>query len=370
VNQSAIPTEWCIDTHTDARAALAAYRLPARIDFGSVLAPVMVRADWRDGVWGRARLQAYAPLALDPAALCLHYAQEVFEGLKAYRVATPTPVIFRPDMNSARLNRSAERLSLPAVPEPMFRAALRAISAACAPFIPGASGQSLYLRPLLLGTQATLGVNPALEAVFLVIASPSAAYVTRPLKVVIERSATRAAAGGTGDVKAGGNYAAALLANAAARARGFDQVLWLDGGEHRYVEELTVMNVFAVIDGVLHTPSLTGTILPGVTRDSLLAIARRDGLTVHERRMGIDALLAAIRAGACTELFACGTAAIVASIAELADADGSRYELSQAPGPMAVRLRARLLDIQEGRAVDEFGWLDPVPLPESSDAGT
>ena len=335
---------------------LAEYRLPSPLGFGRELAPVMYRADFVDGHWLDGALQPYAPIPIDPAATILHYAQQAFEGLKAYRVDQPEAALFRPEMNYRRLVSSSRRLCMPAVPPDLFAEALSALTTTLAPFIPGGSGQSLYLRPFIMGTAPGLAVKSSDAFTFLLIASPSNAYFSKPIRVMVERENCRAAVGGTGADKTGGNYAASLLATTNCIERGFDQPLWLDPAQRRHVEELSGMNLVAVIDGALHTPRLNGSILPGVTRDSLLRLAPRLGFEVVERDLPIDELLEDIRAGRCTEFFACGTAAIVCPISVVGEADSSVTELPEI-GRIAGRLRAAILDVQEGRAGDPFGWM-------------
>ncbi|MEW5248830.1 branched-chain amino acid aminotransferase [Microbulbifer discodermiae] len=340
-------------------ACLRGFEPPERLGFGSVMAPVMFRATCQDGVWSSGELRPYAPLALDPAAKVLHYAQSCFEGLKAYRVRGNEVCLFRPERNADRLAHSAERLCMPAVPVSLFMEGVRTVAAYCANLIPASSGESLYLRPILLGTQPDLSVSASNAFEFLVIASPSEAYHTGNMRLWVERQDARAAPGGTGDAKVGGNYAASLRSTAQLKQRGFDQSLWLNPADHRSIDELSGMNFFAVMEGELHTPALNGSILPGVTRDSLIAIARHHGLVVHERVMDIDDLLALVQSGTCSEAFACGTAAIVSPISVLGDGEAS-YQLHQVPGPVSEMLRGALLDIQEGRAEDRFGWMQRV----------
>ena len=340
--------------------AMENFALPERLGFGQVFMPFMYRMDYRNGAWDEGSLMPYAPIQLDPAAKALHFAQAAFEGLKAYRGVHEQPVLFRPHMNADRMNRSAERLSMPRMDEKAFLKALSVITAHSAPFIPADRGYSLYLRPLMFGTQADLLLTPSDCCTFLVLASPSEPIISGPFSVLADRQGTRAASGGTGHVKASGNYGAALPSSVRANEMGFAQPLWLDAAEHRYVEELSGMNFFAVIGEELHTPFLSGTILPGVTRDSVIALARDSGRTVHERGIDIDELLADIRSGRCTETFACGTATIVAPIKAIGDR-GEVYELEHSDGPVARELRDELLDIQEGRAPDRFEWLYRIP---------
>jgi branched-chain amino acid aminotransferase len=339
--------------------ALQAFRVPERLGFGLVAAPVMYAVDWAEGDWGRGRLLPYGPIEILPGARALQYAELVFEGLKAYRVGRPWPNLFRPLDNCARLARSAERLAMPAVPEPLFLEALDAVAGALAPFVPDRSGRALYLRPFLFGTESGYMLRNSTTFRFMVIANPVEAYATGAIKVAIEREDVRAVPGGVGYAKAAANYAASLRASSAAVARGCTIALWLDAHAHRDIQELSGMNLFAVIDGALHTPALDGAILPGITRDSLITLARRRGYAVHERVMALDELLAQIRSGVCSEVFACGTAAIVAPVGALTERDGTEHVPRTVDG-VAAELRAALLAIQERRAPDPFGWTRDV----------
>jgi branched-chain amino acid aminotransferase len=350
-------------------ACLRGFELPERLGFGSVMAPVMFRAAYQDGCWSSGALLPYAPLALDPAAKVLHYAQSCFEGMKAYRTRDGGISLFRPERNAARMVHSAQRLCMPPVPESLFMDGVRTVTSYCANLIPGNSGESLYLRPFLLGTQANLSVSASNAYEFYVIASPSEAYHAGNMRLWIEREDSRAAVGGTGDSKVGGNYAASLLSIARLKARGFDQSLWLNPGNRQTIDELSGMNFFAVIDGELHTPQLNGSILEGVTRDSLLTLANDLDIAVHERAIDIDDLLAQVAAGSCSEAFACGTAAIISPISILGDSEQT-HKLAKAPGPVSERLRQALLDIQEGRAEDRFGWMRSVQQIDVSSALT
>ena len=333
--------------------------LPESLGFGVVKAPVMYRADYLDGKWQPGVLGPYQSIEIDPAAKVLHYAQEVFEGMKAYRVGGGEPLFFRPLENLKRLNRSAERMCMISVPEDIFVDGISLMTAYCEDLIPQSSGESFYLRPFLIGTSSNLGMGVSDTFTFVVIASPSAIYHSGNMKVQIEREACRAARGGTGAAKTGGNYAAALQSAARVQARGYDQSLWLDPVHMKYIEELSGMNLFAVIDGELHTPKLNGSFLAGITRDSIVDLAKHKGLVVHERDIDIQEVLDAIRSAHCNEIFACGTAAIVSPVSLLADADGSELNLPVVD-QLAAELRADLLAIQEGRARDPFGWTQNV----------
>ncbi|MCA0901596.1 branched-chain amino acid aminotransferase [Microbulbifer agarilyticus] len=349
-----------IKIQPEAIASLRGYEVPERLGFGTVMAPVMFRARYQDGRWSDGELVPYGPLALDPAAKVLHYAQTCFEGMKAYRCGSEIG-LFRPERNAERMVHSARRLCMPPVPEELFMDAVRTVVSYCATLIPVGTGESLYIRPFLIGTQPDLSVTASKAYEFYVIASPSEAYHAGNMRLWVEREDSRAAVGGTGDAKVGGNYAASLLSIARLKERGYDQSLWLNPGNRRTVDELSGMNFFAVMDGALHTPALNGSILEGVTRDSMLTLARDMGIEVHEREIDIDDLLALVASGTCSEAFACGTAAIVSPISELGDSE-NRYRLASAPGPIAAKLRAALLDIQEGRVEDRFGWMQMVQM--------
>jgi branched-chain amino acid aminotransferase len=343
-------------------AALASFVLPDTLGFGPVTAPVMFSAEWSDGDWGRGQLLPYGAIEIQPGARALQYAELVFEGLKAYRVGEATPNLFRPRENWQRLKRSAERLSMAPVPEPLFFEAIEAMVGSCHRFIPRESGRSLYLRPFLFGTEAGYLLRNSTTFRFMVIANPVEIYSSGPMRVAIERNDVRAAVGGVGTAKASANYAASLRASNAAVARGLTVALWLDAREQRFIQELSGMNLFAVIDGELHTPALDGAILPGITRDSLITLGRHLGFKVHERAMALDDLLAQILSGECTEVFACGTAAIVSPIGLLSDRDRREY-VPKRIDAVAAQLREALLAIQERRAPDPFGWTrDVVPL--------
>jgi branched-chain amino acid aminotransferase len=340
-------------------AAIERYQAPERLGFGLANAPVMFDAHWRDGEWQKGRLLPYGPIELWPGSRALQYAELVFEGLKAYRVGGRDPNLFRPEGNCRRFAHSAARLAMPAVPEALFFQGIGAVVHACLPIMPTQSGQSLYLRPFLFGTESGYMLRSSRTFRFMVIANPVEPYFSGAMKVAIERADVRAAVGGLGEVKAAANYAASLRASNAAVASGSAIALWLDGAEHRYLQELSGMNIFAVVDGELHTPELDGAILPGITRDSLLTLARSLGYKAHEERMALDELLGDIGTGRCSELFACGTAAIVTAIGALVEGDGREYRLRQSD-VVAKHLRESLLAIQERRAPDPFGWTRDV----------
>lgn len=340
-------------------ALLREYALPSPLGFGQELAPIMYRADYMDGTWQAGQLTPFGEVNINPAATCVQFGQQCFEGMKAYKVAHKKPTLFRPEANYERFSRSAARLGMPPPTPELFADALSQLVTAFEAFIPGGSGQSLYLRPTLLGLDNTFAVKSSERFCFLLLASPSDVYYGDPIKIMIERTHSRAAKGGTGAEKVGGNYAASLLATKRCIEAGFDQPLWLDAATHSEVEELSGMNFMAVINDELHTPALSGTILPGVTRDSILCIAKSMGIRVVERTMPVANLLTDIINGSCSELFSCGTAAIVCPISEIGDVGGARMALPET-GKLAIKLRGALLDIQEGRADDPFDWTVPA----------
>lgn len=328
--------------------------------FGVHFTDHMVRATWRraDG-WVDGRVQAYGPLQLDPAAAVLHYAQEVFEGLKAYRHADGSVWSFRPEANAARFARSARRLALPEVPEEMFLESLAALVAVDNAWVPSVGETSLYLRPFMFASEAFLGVRPAAEVTYLLIASPAGAYFAsgvKPVSIWLSQEYSRAAPGGTGFAKCGGNYAASLVAQSRAYDNGCDQVCFLDAAEHRWVEELGGMNLFFVYDdGSVVTPPVSGTILEGVTRSSIITLLGERGLTVREEKVDIASWRADAASGRLTEVFACGTAAVLTPVGRLVEPDAEH--VASGNFELTNSLRAELLDIQYGRAEDRHGWL-------------
>lgn len=343
----------------DVMPTLAGFSLPEELGFGEVKVPIMYRADYANGEWQSAQLTPYGNIEIDPAAKVLHYAQEVFEGLKAYRLGSQRANFFRPLENLKRINRSAERMCMIDIPESIWMDGISLMTAYSEPFIPNGSGKSLYLRPFLIGTKSNLGMGISDSFTFMVIASPSTIYHAGHMKIQIEREACRAARGGTGAAKTGGNYAAALQSAQQVQRRGYDQSLWLDPVEMKYIEELSGMNFFILQNGELHTPILNGSFLAGITRDSLITLAKHKGITVIERDIAIQEVLNGIETGAVSEIFACGTAAIVSPVSVIADADGRTYNVANVD-QLAADLRQSLLAIQEGREADPFSWTSIV----------
>ena len=331
--------------------------------FGRVFTDHMVVVKWTEGEgWGEPVIRAREPFQIDPASAVLHYAQEIFEGLKAYRAGDGI-TLFRPERNARRFIESAERLAMPPVPEELFLAACEELVKIDADWTPGGEG-SLYLRPFQFASEVFLGVKPASEYLFVVIASPVGAYFKGGKKAVtvwLSDTYTRAAPGGTGAAKCGGNYAASLVAQAEAVRQGCDQVVFLDAAERKWVEELGGMNVFFVFDdGAIQTPPLNGSILPGITRDSILTIARAEGRVVREAPYSIEQWRADAASGRLRECFACGTAAVVSPIGKIKSAKGDFVIGEGEGGPVSEGLKARLVGIQRGQTNDEFGWVRKV----------
>ena len=330
--------------------------------FGRVFTDHMALIRWSEGRgWHDARIQARAPLSVDPASSVLHYAQEIFEGLKAYRLADGGTALFRADANARRFRDSARRLAMPELPDALFLESVRQLVRTDAAWIPESDGGALYLRPFMIASEVFLGVKPSAEYLYMVIASSVGRYFKGDAAAVslwVSQDYTRAAPGGTGAAKCGGNYAASLLAQSEAIRRGCDQVVFLDAIERRFVEELGGMNVFFVFDdGSLATPPLGGTILPGITRDSLMTLARDQGLTVREQPYAIDRWRADAQSGRLAEAFACGTAAVVTPIGSVAAPDFTFTIGSGGPGQLTERLRAGLVAVQRGTAPDPHNWL-------------
>ncbi len=362
--QSADP-QFRVDERPDRASGERVAQVLAKPAFGAVFTDHMALVDWsRAGGWVDPRIVAYGPLQLDPSAAVFHYGQEIFEGMKAYRHADGSVWTFRPDQNAARFNRSAARLALPQLPEELFVEAIRSLVTVDQVWVPGADqGEaSLYLRPYMIATEPALGVRPSNQAIFGVIASPAGEYFPgglKPVSIWLSEDYVRAAPGGTGGAKCGGNYAASLAPMAEGLEQGCDQVAFLDAIEQKWVEELGGMNLFFVYrDGSIVTPELTGTILEGVTRGSLIELAKERGHDVIERKYSIDEWRDGAASGDLVEVFACGTAAVITPVGtlkwrggEVAVGDG------ESVGEVAADLRRTLLDIQYGRAEDSRGWV-------------
>lgn len=331
--------------------------------FGMRFTDFMAHARWtKDGGWADSAVVPYGPIELSPAAAVLHYGQEIFEGLKAFRHEDGSVWTFRPEANAARMQRSARRLALPELPVEDFLASLRAVVAADEPWVPEAtSEESLYLRPFMIASEEFLGVRASHIVDYYVIASPAGPYFPRgvqPLVVWVTDEYARAGAGGTGAAKCGGNYASSLLGKQEAADNGADEVLFLDSETHTSIDELSGMNVVAITkDGRLLTPALTGSILEGVTRLSVLQLAEDRGLEVHEQKLVMSEVTAQLEAGEIAEMFACGTAAVINPIGEFRSKQGSWTVGDGGSGEITLALRQELTDIQYGRIPDRHGWL-------------
>jgi branched-chain amino acid aminotransferase len=336
--------------------------------FGRHFTDHMVTIKWTEGRgWHDAQLQPYAPLQIDPANMTLHYAQSVFEGLKAYRRPDGSVALFRPDANARRFQGSARTLAMPELPVETFIEACELLVRQDEAWVPGTGEQSLYVRPFMFATEVHLGVKPASEYLFMVIASPAGAYFSggvRPVSVWLSEEHVRVAPGGTGEAKCGGNYAASLVAQAEAAEQGCDQVVWLDPVERRYIEEMGTNNLYFVYgsgpDARIVTPSLTGTLLPGITRDSLLTIAADLGYTTEETQISTEDWRRGNADGSITEVFGCGTAAVITPVGEVKSARGSWTVADGRPGEITMRLREALLAVQTGVAEDTHGWLHEI----------
>jgi branched-chain amino acid aminotransferase len=330
--------------------------------FGNYFTDHMVQATWTtESGWHDAKLMPYGPITLDPSAAVLHYAQEIFEGLKAYRRHDGSVWAFRPEANAARFQRSATRLALPHLPVEDFLESLRLLVATDRAWIPDGAEASLYLRPFMFASEAFLGVRPAARVTYLLIASPAGAYFSggvNPVSIWLSTDYNRSGPGGTGAAKCGGNYAASLAPMVEAKNNGCDQVCFLDAAEGRWVEELGGMNIFFVFaDGRLVTPELNGTILEGVTRSSILALAKELGHEVEERKIGIDEWRAGVADGSLREVFACGTAAVVTPIGRLKWDGGELVMGDGGTGAVTAQIRSSLLAIQHGDTPDLNGWM-------------
>jgi len=334
--------------------------------FGQHFTDHMFMAEWTpERGWHDARVTPYAPLSLDPATAVLHYAQEIFEGMKAYRHEDGSVWTFRPEENAARMVRSAQRLALPVLPVEDFVASVDALVRVDERWVPEPAGEkSLYVRPFMFASEAFLGVRPARHVTYIVICSPAGAYFSRgpqPVSIWLSETYTRAGRGGMGAAKTGGNYASSLVAQQEAIDEGCDQVAFLDAAQGRYVEELGGMNLYFVHDdGTIVTPETSGTILEGITRSSIIELCGKLGHRVEERSITIDEWRDGVESGRISEVFACGTAAVVTPVGTLKWRGGQAGDPEADTGPVTSQVRAALVDIQYGRAEDAFGWMHRV----------
>jgi len=361
-NDATFPLKFSCTPSAALRAELEREEILADPGFGKHFTDHMVTIDWtKDAGWHDARVTPYGPLQLDPASAVLHYAQEIFEGLKAYRHADGSIWTFRPEANARRLQRSAHRLALPELSVEDFIESLKQLIAVDAQWVPSAPETSLYLRPFEIANEVFLGVRAAHKVSYHLIASPAGAYFAQgvaPVKIWLSREYNRAGRGGTGAAKFGGNYASSLLPQVEAYEHGCAQVLFLDSETGTHIDELGGMNIFFVFrDGHIATPELTGTILEGITRDSIITLARDRGIRVDERPISVDEWKQGYTSGEITEVFACGTAAVITPIGQLLGHDLSIGDINAPAGELTMSLRQELTDIQYGRLPDRHGWL-------------
>ncbi|MEF9853700.1 MAG: branched-chain amino acid aminotransferase [Hydrogenoanaerobacterium sp.] len=336
----------------------------SKLGFGEVFTDHMFIMDYTEGKgWHDARIVPYGPIPMEPCAMCLHYGQTVFEGMKAYRTADNKILMFRPQENFKRLNNSNDRLQIPAVDEAMLLEGLEKLVEIEKDWVPHTTGASLYIRPFIIATEAKLGVKPSSSYLYIVVLSPSGPYYAsglNPVKIYIETNFVRAVKGGTGAAKTGGNYASSLKAQEQAHEQGYSQVLWIDGVERKYIEEVGAMNVFFVIGDEVVTPELVGSILPGITRKSAIEILKEWGYKVSERRLSIDELKEAYKNGKLKEAFGTGTAAVISPIGELKIGDTVMRFNDGKIGEISQRLYDTLTGVQYGKLPDTHHWMDEV----------
>lgn len=340
---------------------------PDKLEFGRLVAPLWFRAWYRDGAWERGRIEPWTKLDLHPAAIVLHYAQSIFEGLKAYKAPDGSVTLFRPEENARRMNHSAARMAMPDVPEQLFLEGIRALVDAQREWVPDPPG-SLYIRPAMIGTEPCIGVRASHEFLFFVIVLPSGSYFpqvpsgsTGTVRVFVSEKVGRAAQGGTGDAKASANYSVTLQVIETAKKKNCAQVMFLDSCGNRTVEEMGGMNVFFLREGTLITPPLTGTLLGGITRDSILKLAPTLGISVKEELIKFDELIAGVKSGQVTEAFACGTAAVITGIESFLLENGNEVRVGDGKcGPVTHKLFDSLRNIQYSVSKDPFGWVVTV----------
>ncbi len=334
-----------------------------QLTFGTNFTDRMLLREYKDGAWQRARIMPFQNFSLSPAALVFHYGQAIFEGLKAFRQQNGRIVLFRPDMNAERMYNSAKRMVMPPIEKDFFVDSIKTLVKLEKDWVPTKKGTALYIRPTMIATEAILGVRPSSEYYYFVILSPSAPYFKEgfsPTKIKVEDYYVRAALGGVGEAKTAGNYAASLYAAKLAKEEGYSQVLWLDACNKKYVEEVGAMNIAFVLDDIIYTSPLRGTILPGITRNSVLQLSKDLGYKVKEEALAIDTIVEGIESGALTEVFGMGTAAIIAPVGELKYKDKVLTINNGEIGPKTRALYEELTGIQYGLKEDKYGWIVPV----------
>jgi len=335
----------------------------SKLGFGRVFSDHLFLADYHGGRWQRPRIEPYGPLSLDPGACVLHYAQCLFEGMKAFRGTDGKTRLFRPEFHAARMAKGAERLCMPPVPVELFLESIRALVKLDRDWIPDAKGASLYIRPTIIGTESFLGVRPSETYLFFVITSPVGAYYSEgfsPVKIWVEEEFIRAAPGGLGAVKAGANYAASLKAFVQAKEKGFSQVLWLDALERSQIEEVGTMNVFFRLKDEVVTPPLSGTILNGATRDCVIRLLKDWNMPLRERNISLDEVISAHKDGSLLEIFGSGTAAVISAVGELATSNYKIVPGNGQVGELTQRLFNEISGIQYGEKADPHGWVEVI----------
>ncbi|MBN9483912.1 MAG: branched chain amino acid aminotransferase [Bacteroidetes bacterium 43-93] len=330
---------------------------PNNIQFGKLYADHMLIANYEDGEWKQPEIVPFGNLSLSPATTFMHYGQAIFEGVKAYKDADGNAVIFRPQDNWKRMNRSAHRMGMPDVPEELFIEGMRELVKLDKNWIPTGEGTSLYIRPFMIATDEFIGVKPAEKFSFIIITSPAGPYYARPVNIFVQDQYVRAFPGGIGFTKAAGNYGASMYPTMEIRKMGYDQILWTDGLEHKYVQEIGTMNVFFVIGDKVITPNLGETILAGVTRDSVITLLREKGVTVEERPLSIDEIVGAYKNGTLKEAFGTGTAASISHIAELTYHDLHIVLPEEKNWEVSDWVKQEMNDIRYGRKADTHGWI-------------
>jgi len=338
------------------------------IPFGRVFSDHMFIADYEDGQWTNPRIEPFAPLSLHPASMGLHYGQTIFEGMKASKTEDGQPLLFRPEMHAKRINKSADRLCMPEVPEDLFLEAINQLVSVDHEWIPTNEGSALYIRPFMFATDEFIGVKPSQTYKFIIFTCPVGPYYPKPVRLWVEQRYVRAVRGGTGEAKAGGNYGGALYPAKLAQERGFDQVMWMDGHEFKYIQDVGTMNIFFVIGDTVVTPETDGAILQGITRDSFLTVLREKGYKVEVRPITIDEVVQAYETGKLKEAFGAGTAAVVSHV----EAIGYGELVMELP-PMEEReigemLKAEINGMRSGKIKDKHGWVVPVKAYDSVNA--
>ncbi len=336
------------------------------LPFGEIFSDHMFVADYRDGKWQDARVVPFAPITLSPSNLALHYGQSIFEGMKAFKDKDGKPMLFRPEQHAIRINKSAHRMSMPDIPEDLFMDAVNTLIGLDHAWIPPKRGSALYIRPFMFATDAVIGVRASKTYKFIIFTGPVGPYYSKPLNLVTADEYVRAVPGGVGEAKAAGNYAAAIYPTDLAHTAGFDQILWTDNRDYKYIQECGTMNVFFVIGDTVVTPNLNGAILKGITRDSLLTLLRAEGTKVEERPISIDELIEAHKEGKLIDAFGAGTAAVVSQIQSISYKENGEYVKMELPDvksrDISIRLKKEINDIRARLAADPHGWMHEVKV--------